>query len=333
MKTMQLKSPGGFENLVAVDSPQPEPSRGQVLVRWHATSLNYHDYLVVSGGIPVADGQVPMSDGAGEVVAVGEGVTRWQVSDNVMSLFFPNWLDGRPTFAKTKMISGESSPGFATEYSCVHEESLTRMPEGYSFAEAATLPCAALTAWRALVVEGNIKAGESVLIQGSGGVSIFALQMAKALGAVVYATTSSNEKAERLSALGADEVINYREDEQWGKTIFKKSGGGVDHVVDIGGSVTLPQSVEAIGYGGSIVLIGILSGRKGDFVLPKLFFKHAHMHGIAVGSRTSQEEMVKAINTLNIKPVIDKSFELESLADAFAHQESGKHFGKIVAEY
>ena len=333
MKVIQVKQPGGLDNLIVAEVDEPKAQPGEVLVRWHATSLNFHDYLVANGSIPVADLQIPMSDGAGEILAVGEGVDTWQIGDRVMSLFFPKWLDGPASHATTSSISGENAPGFAVEISAVAATALTKMPADYSFAEAATLPCAALTAWRALIVEGNIKTGDRVLVEGTGGMSIFALQIAKAAGAYVYATTSSDEKAERLNALGADHVINYRTDERWGRTVFKHSGGGVEHVLDVGGGTTIGQSVEAVGFGGNIALIGILGGRKGEFVLPKMFFKHAHMNGIAVASRRAQEEMVRGIELDGFKPVIDRSFALEELADAFRHQESGTHFGKIVVEY
>lgn len=333
MHAIHVMQPGGLDNLKLVELPQPEPGIGQVCVRWHATSLNFHDYLVAAGAIPVAEAMVPMSDGAGEVVAVGEGVSKWQAGDKVMSLFFPNWLAGNASHETTKHISGETSQGFATEYSLVNAESLTVMPDNYTYAQASTLPCAALTAWRALVVEGNIKAGDRVLVEGTGGMSIFALQIAKAAGAYVYATTSSDDKAQRLTELGADHVLNYKTDEKWGKTVFKLSGGGVEHILDVGGSTTIEQSVEAVGFGGHISLIGLLGGRKAEFVLPKMFFKHAHMHGIAVANRQSQEDMVRAINLSGLQPVIDKSFGLPELADAFRYQETGQHFGKIVVEY
>lgn len=333
MKAVKLKQPGGFENLQLLDIDQDQPAANEVGVRWHATSLNFHDYLVANGSIPVADNQIPMSDGAGEIVALGEGIKGWAIGDKVMSLFFPNWLDGPASFAATKSISGESAPGFATQYSCVNASSITKMPDAYSYAQAATLPCAALTAWRALVVEGGIKAGDRVLVEGTGGMSIFALQIAKACGAYVYATTSSDEKADRLESLGADMVLNYRSDERWGKTVFKHSGGGVEHVLDVGGSSTLEQSVEAVGFDGKVTLIGILGGRKGEFILPKFFFKHAHMNGIAVANRRAQEEMVRAIDLSRMLPIIDKSFPLEALGDAFRYQETGQHFGKIVVEY
>lgn len=333
MRVILKSQTGGLETLKLVEQAMPTPATGQVLVQWHATSLNFHDYLVANGSIPVRDGQVLMSDGAGEVIEVGSGVDALAVGDRVMSLFFPNWLSGAANARNTMAISGETAPGFSLEYSVVNAESLTEIPSGYSYAEAATLPCAALTAWRALVVEGKVKTGDRVLVEGSGGMSIFALQIAKAAGAYVYATTSNDDKAQRLKELGADYVTNYKEDPKWGKTIFKHSGGGVEHVLDVGGSTTLEQSVEAVGFMGKISLIGILGGRKGEFILPKMFFKHASMNGIAVGNREAQIEMVRGINHSAYKPVIDRRFQLDNLADAFRYQESGTHFGKIVVEY
>ena len=333
MQSIHVKQPGGFENIELKTSNIAEPGPKEILVRWHATSLNYHDYLVVKGAIPVADGNIPMSDGAGVIEAIGSEVTRWNVGDKVMSMFFPNWIDGPPTFEKTWLITGETVNGFATEKSLVNEESVTGIPEGYSFAEAATLPCAATTAWRALIVEGKLKAGDKVLIEGTGGMSIFALQIAKAAGAEIFATTSSEEKADRLKSIGVTAVVNYKEDEKWGKTIFKLTEGGADHVLDVGGGATMKQSIEATAIGGHITSIGILGGRSGAITFPKLFFKHIRLTGIAVGSRSMQEDMIKAINIAKWKPIIDKSFSLDKLADAFQYQESGKHFGKIVLEY
>ena len=289
--------PGGLDAMKITERPDPQAGRGEVVVRWRATSLNFHDYLVAKGAIPVPEGRIPMSDGAGEIVGVGEGVDQWQVGDRVMSLFFPNWIEGKPTMAKTRGIAGESVDGCMAELACVSASSLTKMPEGYSFAEAATLPCAAATAWRGLMVEGQLQAGQKVLIEGTGGMSIFGLQLAKAAGARVFATTSSPAKAERLKSMGAEAVVNYKEDERWGKTILKLSGGGVDHVLDVGGGSTMRNSIEAAAIGGHIVAIGILgNGRKGELTFPKLFFKHLRMSGIAVGSRVMQEDMVAAIN-------------------------------------
>lgn len=333
MKVMTVAGAGGLDDLKLEERDEPTPGPGQVLVRWRATSLNYHDYLIALGGLPVPAGRIPMSDGAGEVAALGDGVDSWQLGDKVYSLFFPNWLSGDPTPGKTAAVSGETVDGFACEYSCVDAGSLTRMPVGYSFQEAATLPCAALTAWRALVVEGKIKAGDQVLIEGSGGMSIFGLQLAKAAGARVLATSSSDEKMARLRELGADEVINYKTDENWGKTVSRLSDGGVDHVLDAGGDATVGQSLEAVRMGGSISLIGILGGFTANINLPVAFFKHVNFHGIAVGSREMQEAMNNAIDVAGLKPVIDREYPLAELADAFRYQGSAAHFGKIVVSY
>ena len=318
--------------MVIVDRKTPEPRAGEVLVNWRASSLNYHDYMVALGLIKTADGRVPMSDGAGEVSAVGEGVTQWQPGDKVMSLFFSQWQNGRPTLTKTQSISGDTADGFALEYSCVAADALTRIPSGYSFEEAATLPCAALTAWRALMVEGNLQAGDSVLIQGSGGMSIFALQIAKAAGAYVYATSSSEEKMLRLKSIGADEVFNYRTDSRWGKTITKHSGG-VDHVLDVGADATFKHSVDAVAMGGHIALIGVLGGITAEMMMPTMFYKQVKMTGLAVGSREMQEKMIAAIETNKIIPVIDKCFAFDELSQAFEYQASGTHFGKVVVSF
>ncbi|MEM6724979.1 MAG: NAD(P)-dependent alcohol dehydrogenase [Bacteroidota bacterium] len=332
MKVITVATPGGLDNLKAVERAMPEPGPHEVVVRWHATSLNYHDYLVAIGGIPVPDGRIPMSDGAGVIESVGSEVRQWKAGDKVMSLFFPKWLHGGPTYANTKGISGETVDGYACEYSVLPAEAITGIPAGYSFAEAATLPCAAVTAWRALMVDGHLQAGQSVLIEGSGGMSIFALQIAKAAGAKVYATTSSNEKAEVLKSMGAEAVINYKEDENWGKTILKMTGG-VDHVLDVGGNATFKQSVEAARVGGHVCLIGILGGPKGSVLFPKLFFKHLKLSGLAVGNRDMQNDMIRSIDISGWKPVVDKSFGLDDLKGAFEYQASGQHFGKIVVEW
>lgn len=332
MKTYQITGPGGLENLNIVDQDTPQPKSGQVLVRWHATSLNFHDYLVGIGGIPVEEGRVPMSDGAGVVVAIGEDVNNWKEGDKVMALFFPNWLSGKPTAANTQDVSGDTADGFAREYSCVNAQSLTRMPNNYTFEEAATLPCAGLTAWRALMVEGNLQAGESVLIQGTGGMSLFALKLAKAAGAYVYATSSSNEKMDRLRELGADEVFNYRTDENWGKTIAQRSGG-VDHVLDVGASTTIKHSIDAVGVGGHISLIGVLGGMTAEIELPPLLFGHVKMSALSVGSKAMQEKMIAAIEVNDIHPVLDKNFAFDELAAAFEYQATGLHLGKITVTY
>ena len=287
------------------------------------------------GLLPVADGRIPMSDGAGVVEAVGPGVTRFQPGDRVMSCFFPYWADGRADNpVKLSGVPGDNVDGFATETVTMPDSAFTRMPDGYTFEQAATLPCAALTAWRALMVEAKVKPGDTVLVQGSGGVSVFALQFAKAAGCQVIATSSSDTKLEKLGALGADQLINYRQFENWGdRTLAITGGNGANVVVEVGGSGTLAQSVRAIAMGGHISMIGVLTGIQGEVPTAELFQKNAVISGITVGSRANQEDMVKAINTIGMQPVIDRSFDLEELADAFRLQESQQHFGKICLSF
>ncbi len=334
MKAIQLKSPAGLDNLTLADiADAAAPAAGEISVRLRASSLNYHDYAVVMGMIPSADGRIPMSDGAGEVTAVGAGVTDFKVGDAVLTTFFPYWLDGTaPSDAFTR-VPGDGIDGYAREAVTAPTTWFTHAPKGYSHAEAATLTCAGLTAWRALVVDGGIKPGSSVLIQGTGGVSIFALQFAKAMGCTVIATSSSNAKLERLKALGADHLINYKETEAWGMKVLELTGGtGVDHVVEIGGAGTLDQSMIAARNGGHIAVIGILAGYVGPVMTVTLMAKQLRVQGLTVGSRQQQIDMIRAINVSGIKPVLDKSFPLANLADAFRHQASNTHFGKIVVD-
>ena len=275
-----------------------------------------------------------MSDGAGEVAAVGEGVTEFAVSDRVMGMFYPDWVLGDATPDTTRRIPGDTIDGFAREYVTVPAQAFTKTPPGYSHAEAATLPCAALTAWRGLVVAGGVKPGDAVLVQGTGGVSIFALQFAKMAGATVYATSSSDEKLERLKTLGADHLVNYKSEPKWGKKIKEMTGGrGVDHVIEVGGPGTLNQSMWASRMGGHIALIGVLTGIAGDVQTYLMFSSQLRVTGIMVGSRADQLDMNRAVAAAGIKPVIDSSFGLDRIADAFRHQESQKHFGKICLEF
>lgn len=317
-----------------IERDVPVPGANEILIKWHATSLNYHDYLVARALIKTYGQRIPMSDGAGEVVEIGEGVSAWKIGDKVMSMFFPGWQDGPPAFHKIAGVSGETIDGYLSEYSVLPEHFVTRIPNGYSYAEAATLPCAGLTAWNALFGGRELKAGESVLIEGTGGMSMFGLQFAMAQRADVYATSSAERKIALLKDLGCKEVVNYREDAVWGKTIFKKSDGGVDYVLDVGGGSTMKQSIEASTIGGQIISIGILSnGRKGEITFPKLFFKFSTIRGIAVGNKTMQNDMVDFINLYDIKPMIDERFAFEEIEAAFAYQESGEHVGKIVLEW
>ncbi len=330
MRAIKLSKPGGLDNLALgeVDARDPEP--GEIQVRVEASSLNYHDYAVVAGMLPVADGRIPMSDGAGTVTAVGAGVSEFAVGDAVVSCFFPNWEDGEPSVARLLGVPGDHADGFAAETVTAPAGAFTRAPAGYSAAESATLTCAALTAWRGLMVEAQIKPGDVVLTQGTGGVSIFALQLAKAAGCRVISTSSSDEKLEKLKALGADELINYRSTPDWGgKALELTDGVGVDVVVEIGGAGTLPQSINAVRVGGHISLIGVLAGFAGEVPTAALFSKNAELKGITVGSRAQQLDMVEALESTGIRPVIDRHFPLAELADAFRHQESQQHFGKI----
>jgi NADPH:quinone reductase-like Zn-dependent oxidoreductase len=333
MRTIKLQKPGGLDRLQVADSERVAPGHDEIVVRIGASSLNFHDYAVVTGMIPTPDGRIPMSDGAGEVVEVGEGVREFAVGDKVVSTFFPHWMDGEPALEFMLDVPGDGADGFAREYVTAPATSFTRAPQGYSDAEAATLTCAGLTAWRALVVNGQVKAGDTVLVQGTGGVSIFALQFAKAAGARVIATSSSDEKLERLRSMGADHLINYKSQENWGEVARGLTGGrGVDHVVEIGGSGTMPQSIAATRIGGHIALIGVLAGIAGNVPTMYVMQGNQRIIGLTVGARRHQQDMVRAIEANGIRPVIDTHFPLEQIADAFRHQESGKHFGKIVLD-
>src|SRR5580658_9518141 len=266
MRAMRLRKPAGLDRLKLGAAEVSPVGAGEARVRLHASSLNYHDYLVVTGVLSAPDGRIPMCEGAGEVVEVGEGVSELAIGDRVMSTFFPRWRGGELTREAMAGVAGDrDADGYAREEAVVPASALTRTPAGYTHAEAATLPSAALTAWRALFVAAQVEPGDTVLVQGTGGVSIFALQFAKAAGARVIATSSSPAKLERLRELGADHVINYREDPNWGKTARQLAGGrGVDHVVEIGGPGTLAQSIAACRLGGDIALIGVLTGFAGE---------------------------------------------------------------------
>ncbi len=330
MKKYIISSGSSNFLLKKVEEDIPRPAESEVLVRWKASSLNYHDLLVVKGLIPVEEGRVPMSDGVGEVVEVGKEVVDWKQGDKVMSLFFPDWTSGPPAKEKLQNISGESVDGFLTEYSCVLSHQLTRVPREMSWAEAATLPCAALTAYNALMYPTPVLKGEKVLIQGTGGMSMMAFQIAKALGAKIFVTTSSEDKANRLTDLGAEGVFNYKTADRWGKTIYKETGG-VDRVLDVGGGTTMIHSIEAAKIGGSIISIGILgNGRKGEITFPKLFFKFLNIHGIAVGSKIMQNDMISFYEENNISPLISNFFKFDDVQQAFIFLSNHRHFGKVV---
>lgn len=334
MRAIQLRAPASLDNLTLVDLADPgDPGPGEIRVRLAASSLNFHDYAVVMGMIPAADGRIPMSDGAGTVEAVGEGVTQFKPGDTVVSIFFPDWIDGAPPATAFRGVPGDGIDGYAREVVVTPQHWFTRVPQGYSAAEAATLTCAGLTAWRALFVDGATRPGSTVLIQGSGGVSVFALQFAKAAGARVIATSSSDAKLERLKALGADELINYKTVPAWGAKALELTGGaGVDCVVEIGGAGTLDQSMVATRVGGHVALIGVLAGFAGPVQTALLMAKNLRVQGLTVGSRQQQLDMIAGIEANGIRPIISDHFPLDRLADAFRHQAANAHFGKIVVD-
>ncbi|WP_458095102.1 zinc-dependent alcohol dehydrogenase family protein [Roseomonas sp. WA12] len=335
MKAVVVRSPGGLDRLEMVERPDPgPPGPGEIRVALHASSLNFHDLGVATGRMRSADGRVPLADGAGAVEAVGKGVTDFAPGDHVVSCFFPDWQDGPPTVADFSRTPGDGIDGFAQEYVTLPATAFTRTPRGYSHLEAATITTAGLTAWRALVVDGGLKPGDTVLALGTGGVSIFALQLAKRAGARVIITSSSDEKLERARALGADETINYRAEPEWGARVLALTEGrGVDHVVEVGGPGTLPQSIRAVRVGGHISLIGVLTGRGGEVPTALLMAKQARLQGLIVGSRRHQQDFVRALDGGALRPVIDRVFPLDGLADAFRYEESAGHFGKIGVEW
>src|SRR3984957_3041366 len=333
MRLIRLRAPGGLENLKLVEEDHPKPRTGELLVRVRANSLNFHDQMVVLGKIPCADGRVPMTDGAGEVIAVGADVGDFKTGDVVVSTFYPNWLGGEATPAAKREVPGEIIDGYAREYACMPAHAFTKAPAGYQPVAAATLTCAGVTSWRGLVVAGQVKPGDTVLILGTGGVSLFALQFAKAAGARVIATSSSEEKLERLKRLGADAVINYKAVPDWGqKARDLTDGRGVDHVIEVGGPGTLAQSITACRTGGHIALIGVLTGFAGEMSIPALFSKQIRISGISIGSRADQEDMIRAITANRLRPVIDRCFLLQEIVAAFKYYESQKHFGKVCLE-
>lgn len=333
-KAIYVQPGGGYANVQIGTCEAAAPQAGEISVRLHASSLNYHDFAVVSGMWGPSERRIPMADGAGQVTAVGAGVTEFKVGDAVVSTFFPDWLDGQPLVEGFASVPGDGIDGYARQQVTARATSFTRAPSGYSHAEAATLTTAGLTAWRALMADDQLKPGDSVLVQGTGGVSIFALQFAKLAGATVIATSSSDAKLERLKALGADHVINYRSTPAWGEQVRKLTDNrGVDHVIEVGGPATLEQSMIAARIGGHISLIGILTGVAGELPLVHALVRQIRLQGVLVGSRAQQQAMVRAIDANGLRPVVDKHFELEQIVEAFQHQESNRHFGKICLTF
>lgn len=333
MKVINVQPEGGFDRVTLGHLESRPPQAGEIRVRIRASSLNYHDYAVVSGLWGPKETRIPLSDGAGEVIAVGPGVTGFGVGDRVVSLFFPGWVDGKPEVCDFSAVPGDGVDGFAREEVTLPAAAFTHAPRDYTHAEAATLTTAGLTAWRALMCDDALKPGDSVLVEGTGGVSIFALQFAKMAGASVIATSSSTQKLEQLKRLGADHVINYREHPQWGEIARELTHGrGVDHVIEVGGPKTLEQAMIAARIGGHVSIIGILTGLEGSLSVLTAILRQLRLQGVLVGSRRQQLDMIRALDANSMRPVISRHFPLEQIVDAFRFQESNQHLGKICLD-
>ncbi|NEQ22744.1 MAG: NAD(P)-dependent alcohol dehydrogenase [Microcoleus sp. SIO2G3] len=336
MKVWEIQNKQGLEALTLTERKEPQPAAGQVLLKMRAASLNYRDLLTVKGAynskqrLPL----IPLSDGVGEVVAVGEGVTRVKIGDRVAGIFMQTWLDGEFSAEKSKSALGGAIDGILAEYVTLPEDGVVHVPEHLSDEEAASLPCAAVTAWQALITQGNLKAGDTILVQGTGGVSLFAVQFAKLVGARAIAISSSDEKLERVLQLGASDGINYKTTPNWDEQVWKLTNEvGVDHVVEVGGAGTMNKSLRAVRFGGTISLIGVLTGLSGDVSTGSILHKGIRVQGIYVGSRAMFEAMNRAIALHQLRPVVDSVFPFTDVREALAHIESGKHFGKIAIRF
>ena len=335
MHAFAIQGGFGIENLKPFEADEPKPGYGQVLVKLHAASLNYRDLMTVSGSynpkqpLPL----IPLSDGAGEVVQIGEGVASLKVGDRVAGAFFQSWPAGPPPSNLYRVSLGGPLPGVLAEYAAFEEDGAIKFPEHLSYEQASTLPCAAVTAWRALFVEGKLKPGETVLIQGTGGVSIFALQLAKAAGAKVILTSSSDEKLAKAKTLGADETINYLKVVDWEKEVLRLTGGeGADQVVEVGGARTLGKSLISVKAGGFIGMIGVLSGSTEPVNIAPILMKSITIKGVYVGSSEMFHAMNRAIGTEKLEPIIDRVYPFDDSNEAFRSLKRARHFGKIVIQ-
>jgi NADPH:quinone reductase-like Zn-dependent oxidoreductase len=324
----------GFDSIKLVERPQPSLGTGQVLLKMRAFSLNYRDLMMVKGQYnpKLRMPAVPLSDGVGEVVEIGPGVSRVKVGDRVAGAFMPGWIAGELTEAKARTALGGGGPaGMLAEMVVLHEDGAVHVPEHLSDEEAATLPCAAVTAWHALVGEGSLKSGDTVLVQGTGGVSIFALQLATLAGARVIVTSSRDDKLARAIKLGASDGINYNTTPEWDKRVRELTGGvGVDYVVEVGGAGTLTQSMKAVKSGGQISLIGVLTGGAGQINPLPILMRNIRVQGIFVGTREMFEAMNRAIALHKLKPVVDRVFPFSDAVAAFRYMETAAHFGKVA---
>jgi NADPH:quinone reductase-like Zn-dependent oxidoreductase len=333
VKAYRLHDFTGLDDLKLREEDTPHPQQGEVLVRVHAVSLNFRDIAMLRDRYPLPHrkGLIPTSDGAGEVAEVGAGVDDLKVGDRIMGIFHPRWYGGRIPPNVSRFGYGSEIDGWLVERKVLSQEALVRIPDNLSCEEASTLPCAAVTAWSALSGSVPIRSGHTVLTQGTGGVSIFALQLAKAFGASVITTTSSAAKMDRLRTLGADEVLNYNEEPQWGNRARALTGGrGVDRVVEVGGGGTIGESLHAVAASGELASIGFLSAGSSNIDFFALFGSGARIRHISVGSREDLQDVARAIAMARIKPMIDRVFDCEDAREAFAHLESGSHFGKVV---
>jgi len=334
MRAYQLpKSGAGVDALTIVDRPVPKPLYRQVLVKIAACSLNYRDLLIVRGGYraPVRDNLIPLSDGAGEVVEVGPGVTRVKIGDKIAGCFFQRWPGGEPDASLGASALGGSLDGMLAEYAVLEEDGVVAIPQHLSLEEGATLPCAGVTAWYAIMHHAKLVTGQTVLLQGTGGVSIFGLQLAHAMGITTIITSSSDEKLARAKALGATFGINYKTTPEWDRAARELTGGrGVDHVLEVGGVATLTRSFNAIRPGGKISIIGSVSGGARELHPGLIFSRRANVQGISVGSMRDFEAMNAAIAANKVKPAIDRVFGFDDVKAAFNHMATGAHFGKIV---
>jgi NADPH:quinone reductase-like Zn-dependent oxidoreductase len=334
MRAYQLSKGGaGIDALAQVERPDPKPAHRQVLVKVKACSLNFRDLGIVRGSyrMPVRENVIPLSDGAGEVIEVGAGVSRVKVGDHVAGNFFQRWVGGEPTAEAHKSALGGGIDGMLADYVVLEEDGVVKLPPHLSFEEGATLPCAAVTVWNAMMEHAKLKAGDTILLQGTGGVSIFGLQFAKAMGIRAIITSSSDDKLKRAKALGAAFGINYKTTPDWEKAAMEFTHGrGVDHVVEVGGAATLTRSFLAIRVGGKVTMIGGLSGGATELNPGLIFSRRANVQGISVGSTEMFDAMNRAIEANALKPVIDKVFAFNETLDAYRHMASGAHFGKIV---
>ena len=332
-KYLVRKGSSDISGLQMVTSERPEPAQGQVLLRVHAAALNFRDHAIVSGkyfGGALQRDTVPLSDGAGEIVALGDKVSRFRVGDRVIGNFFQGWVDGVPDPAAMNAL-GSPMDGMLSEYVVLDQAGLVHCPGHLSYEEAATLPCAAVTAWNALMVSGRVRPGDTVLALGTGGVSMFALQFARMRDARVIITSSSDAKLQRAIRLGASDGINYSKTPNWDQEVLRLTDGrGVDHIIEVGGAGTLAKSFQSVAFRGQITLIGVLSGQDGDTNPHALMLKNATLRGVFVGSRVMFEEMNAAISVNALRPVVDRVFAFSEAHDAFAYQLGGRHVGKVV---